>query len=101
MARKGGLLAFGLLLQSGGTSRVFLLQGCVVLGDHGRGHSAGPAFGVGEPGAVPGESLELEAMPPEEDVSDACLPGKQARRADLGEFGGERLVSRCSAAQSE
>ena len=57
----------------------------VVVGDHGCGHGAGPALGVGEPGAVPGACLEFEGVPPEEDVGDPALPGEHVRRADLGQ----------------
>jgi hypothetical protein len=47
----------------------------VVFGDHGYGHGAGPALGLGEMGTVSGQSLEFEGVPAEEDIRNAALPG--------------------------
>jgi hypothetical protein len=80
---------------------VFLLKGRVLFADHGRGHGARPALGVGEPGAVSRQGLEFEGVPAEENIRDPTLPGKQVWRGDLSELGGEHLVSRDSAAQPQ
>jgi hypothetical protein len=98
---RGGTPAFGLFLQRGGTLCIFLLKGRVLFGDHGRGHGARPALGVGEPNAVSRQGVEFEGVPAEENICGPTLPGEQVRRGDLSELGGEHLVSRDSAAQPQ